>query len=60
MHNWGFCEEDDVMKKLAMDMKINNSWEETKMSLCEFMVFAIIMLKYSTFGFPSDVDRFRM
>jgi hypothetical protein len=51
MHNWGFCEEDDVMKKLAMDMKINNSWEETKMSLIETTSISIHLGMKATLTF---------
>jgi hypothetical protein len=51
MHNWGFCEEYDVMKKLAMDMKINNSWEEMKMFLIETTSISIHLGMKATFAF---------
>jgi hypothetical protein len=47
----GFCEEDDVMKKLAMDMRINSSWEEMKMSLIETTSISIHLSMKTTLAF---------
>jgi hypothetical protein len=51
MHSSGFCEEDDVMKKLAMDMRIDNSWEEMKRSLIETTSISIHLGKKKTLAF---------
>jgi hypothetical protein len=51
MHSWRFCEEDDFMKKLAMDMRIDNSWEEMKMSLIETTSISIHLGMKTTLAF---------
>jgi hypothetical protein len=51
MRGWGFSKEDDVMKKLVMDMRIDNSWEEMKMSLIETTSISIHLGMKATLAF---------
>jgi hypothetical protein len=45
MRSWGFCDEDDAMKKSDIDMGIENLWEDMKQSLLEAISIDILPSK---------------